>query len=82
MIYQIIINIHQDLTGILPDQQLKTLLKVLNKHLSVLNTEKCNENRTRQNMLPLFLAAKRVEGCSEKSLRYYESVSYTHLAAI
>ena len=39
MIDQIIINIQQDLTGILTDQQLKTLLKVLNKHLSVLNTE-------------------------------------------
>ena len=82
MIDQIIINIQQDLTGILTDQQLKTLLKVLNKHLSVLNTEKCNENRTRQNMLPLFLAAKRVEGCSEKSLRYYESSIRNMLEAI
>lgn len=28
---------------------------------------------TKHDMLPLFIAAKRVEGCSEKSLRYYES---------
>ena len=30
----------------------------------------------------LFIAAKKVEGCSEKSLKYYASttVSYTHLA--
>ena len=35
-----------------------------------------NENKKRsseQNLVELFLAAKRIEGCSEKSLKYYES---------
>lgn len=35
-----------------------------------------NENKKRlseQNLVDLFLAAKRIEGCSEKSLKYYES---------
>ena len=35
-----------------------------------------NENKkglSEQNLVELFLAAKRIEGCSEKSLKYYES---------
>ena len=35
-----------------------------------------NENKkglSEQNLVDLFLAAKRIEGCSEKSLKYYES---------
>ena len=35
-----------------------------------------NENKKKaseQNLVELFLAAKRIEGCSEKSLKYYES---------
>lgn len=37
-------------------------------------TEKANENNvTRQNLVELFLSAKRIEGCSEKSLKYYKA---------
>ena len=32
-----------------------------------------DENVSEQNLVELFLAAKRIEGCSEKSLKYYES---------
>lgn len=35
------------------------------------NEDKHNENE--QDLVSLFLAAKRIEGCSEKSLKYYES---------
>lgn len=31
------------------------------------------ENVSEQNLVDLFLSAKRIEGCSEKSLKYYES---------
>ena len=37
-------------------------------------TEKQNqENNSEQNYVELFLSAKRIEGCSEKSLKYYKS---------
>ena len=37
-------------------------------------TEKANENNvTKQNLVELFLSAKRIEGCSEKSLKYYKA---------
>ena len=38
----------------------------------VTKTDK-DENISEQNLVDLFLAAKRIEGCSEKSLKYYES---------
>ena len=38
----------------------------------VAKTDK-DENVSEQNLVELFLAAKRIEGCSEKSLKYYES---------
>ena len=82
MINQIIANIQQDLTEILTETQLEALSQVLNKHLSKLATEKPAEESTKQDMLPLFIAAKRVEGCSEKSLRYYESTIRNMLEAI
>ena len=82
MINQIIANIQQDLTEILTEKQLEVLSQVLNKHLSTLATEKSAEESAKQDMLPLFIAAKRVEGCSEKSLRYYESTIRNMLEAI
>ncbi len=82
MINQIIANIQQDLTEILTEDQLEALSQVLTKHLSTLADEKPAEKSTKQNMLPLFIAAKRVEGCSEKSLRYYESTIRNMLDAI
>ena len=37
-------------------------------------TEKQNqENNSEQNYVELFLSAKRIEGCSEKSLKYYKA---------
>jgi integrase/recombinase XerD len=48
-----------------------------------MTTEKSSEEATKEtNMLPLFIAAKRVEGCSEKSLRYYDSTICNMLKAI
>ncbi|MEG1567892.1 MAG: tyrosine-type recombinase/integrase [Anaerovoracaceae bacterium] len=32
-----------------------------------------NDEEPRENLVELFLSAKRIEGCSEKSLKYYES---------
>ena len=48
-------------------------MKVLEKHLLPLEKSVSQNDNKKQDMLPAFIAAKRVEGCSEKSLRYYES---------
>lgn len=74
MIQKIITDIQQELAGALTSGQMDMLVLALNKHLPGLsvdeNTKSADQNPA---LLPMFIAAKRVEGCSEKSLRYYES---------
>ena len=74
MIKTIITAIQQELISTLSEEQMELLLQTLNKHLSGLTiSEKPEKTSEQPAMLPMFIAAKRVEGCSEKSLRYYES---------
>lgn len=82
MINQIITNIKQDLSQILTPDQMEALSRTLNKHLPMLTVEKAAVESIKNDMLPLFIAAKRVEGCSEKSLRYYESTIRNMLETI
>ena len=42
--------------------------------------DKNNNEQLEQNLVDLFLSAKRIEGCSEKSLKYYESTILSLLA--
>ncbi len=74
MIQKIITDIQQELAGALTGDQMDMLILALNKHLSGLSIgEDTKAAEQRPALLPLFIAAKRVEGCSEKSLRYYDS---------
>jgi len=74
MIEEIIINIQHELSESLSENQMKQLLASLRRHLSALNAQATTDSESQMsNWLPLFVSAKRVEGCSEKSLRYYES---------
>ena len=82
MINQIIANIQQDLSQILTENQMEALSKTLVKHLSTLSVDKAEVESSKPDLLPLFIAAKRVEGCSEKSLRYYESTIRNMLESI
>lgn len=83
MFTKIITDIQTDLTGILDGQQLSILAKVLHKHLSAFTTkENTAAERNGYALLPLFISAKRVEGCSEKSLCYYESTIRNMLEGI
>ena len=82
MINQIILNIQQDLCHILTESQMEILSVTLNKYLLTLEVDKTDTESEVQDMLSLFIAAKRVEGCSEKSLRYYESTIRNMLGAI
>ena len=64
--------------GMLPflnNGQMERLQEVLQHTLFNYKVVECDNNKelSEQNLVELFLAAKRIEGCSEKSLKYYES---------
>ena len=73
MLNQIIIAIQRDMADILNGEQMCALAQVLNKNLSPIIPEENDGKEEKPNLLAMFIAAKRVEGCSEKSIRYYES---------
>lgn len=72
---QIITEISQAMLSFLDNYQIEQLNKVLESVLFSCKVEKenCVIETVEDNMLNIFIAAKRVEGCSDKSLRYYES---------
>lgn len=82
MIDQVIVNIQNELLGILDKNQMMQLSKVLTKHLSPLEPSTAADKQKTNSLLPTFISAKRVEGCSEKSLRYYESTIRNMLESI
>mgnify|MGYP001004623316 FL=1 len=58
-------------------QQLKNLQKVLTAafvNVEVAEIKSANEQKSNSKLLELFISAKRIEGCSEKSLKYYKMV--------
>ena len=71
----LITEVVQGMLPYLNNAQAEKLQEVLAHALfgyEVAKTDK-DENVSEQNLVELFLAAKRIEGCSEKSLKYYES---------
>ena len=58
-------------------QQLENLQKVLTAafvNVEVVEIKSANEQKRNSKLLELFISAKRIEGCSEKSLKYYKIV--------
>lgn len=83
MLQKIISGIQLDLAGILGEEQLQIVMQVVQKHFASLPIEEDSDaEEKRSDFLSLFIAAKRVEGCSEKSLRYYESTIRNMLEGI
>lgn len=82
MLNQIIIGIQQDLASVLSSDQLGALAQVLSKHLLPVIPDSDDEQKEKIDLLTLFIAAKRVEGCSDKSIHYYESTIRNMLDAI
>ena len=83
MLDEIILEVQKDLAGELSGVQLEKLVQVLRKHLSGIVDAAVSENEKKsEGFLEMFIAAKRVEGCSEKSLRYYESTIRNMLEGI
>ena len=79
---ELISTIEQTMAAALtPDQQrlLHHVLQEAMEHVTVTPTE--NQNRN-EDLLSAFIAAKRVEGCSDRTIRYYESTLRKVLATI
>jgi len=72
---QIIENIKQEMVVYLNNQQMEQLSDVLAHYLRGVTKTTVVEYKehSAESLIISFLAAKRVEGCSGKSLRYYES---------
>ena len=75
MIENLINDIEQAMLGVLNNEQMSQLRKVLDytfrdTNVSSKNNEECSGN---SELIDIFLSAKRVEGCSDKSMHYYRS---------
>ena len=83
---QIITEITQQMLPYLDNMELEQLQKVLKvtfTNYEIIKSEKIeNENISNLNFMELFLAAKRVEGCSDKTLKYYRATIETMLQTI
>jgi site-specific recombinase XerD len=80
---QIIADIEQAMLEELDNHQMAALHDVLLRHLhESAEAETDKTTKGDENLLVGFIAAKRVEGCSNKSLRYYESTIQNMLRAI
>lgn len=74
-----IIEIEQAMQAHLDNYQMEQLHRVLFHVFD--DTEKAVKDES-GDILPFYLAAKKIEGCSEKTLRYYETTVTNALAAI
>ncbi len=72
MYTKIITEIEQKMQSTLDNKQMSELHQVLITVLSSLDDDS-TEEETERALLDAFLSAKKVEGCSDKSLRYYYS---------
>jgi len=72
---QLIPDIEQEMLKHLDNHQMEQLHKVLTHYLRGITAMPVSdsEENSNESLHASFLAAKRVEGCSSKSLRYYES---------
>lgn len=70
---RLIIAIEQEMLGSLDNAQMEKLHEVLSRRLRGVTAIEPLEEESNAKYLANFIAAKRVEGCSDKSLRYYES---------
>ena len=75
---QIILNITQEMLPYLDNAQLLQLRKVLehtlwNVEINEKTETDCSAEMNNRELLLAFVNAKRIEGCSEKTLKYYQS---------
>lgn len=70
---ELITKIQQKMLGSLNNEQLMELRSVLEDvlHSVSISTDKSNSKKQEQDTVGMFITAKRIEGCSEKTLTYY-----------
>lgn len=72
---KIVTEIEQSMLKYLDNAQLEELHMVLEhvlKDVTISKSSESNEKSTNEEILNDFISAKRIEGCSDKSLKYYE----------
>ena len=82
---KLITQITTDMAKHLSDQQLENLQKVLTAafvNVEVAEIKSANEQKSNSKLLELFISAKRIEGCSDKSLKYYKIVIENMLTSL
>lgn len=79
---RLIVEIEQAMLSELNNQQMERLRKVLQRHLGHFPSEEESDADQNERLPSAFIAAKRVEGCSSKSLRYYESTIQNMLTGV
>lgn len=85
MINNLINEIEQAMLTVLDNKQLQQLRKVLEytfRDISVTEKESINAESNNQTLVENFVAAKKVEGCSSKSITYYKSTIDNALSKI
>ena len=70
---KLINTIEQGMLGILNNEQLAKLHEVLEASFAMLTKDSGDTQQSNDELLKLFLSAKQVEGCSEKTLKYYRT---------
>ena len=82
---KIITEIEQSMLKYLDNAQLEELHKVLEqafKGITISKSSENNEEASNEKLLNDFIAAKKIEGCSDKSLKYYEKTITATLESI
>ena len=76
-------QVMQGMIKILDNAQMRALQKVLKNVLEgyTLAENECN-NENDTDLIDVFISAKRVEGCSEKTLNYYSTTIQTVVESI
>ena len=85
MIDNLINEIEQAMLNVLDNEQLSQLRKVLDytfRNVSVTEKESLHAESNNATLIDNFIAAKKVEGCSDKSISYYKSTIVNALKRI
>ena len=82
MVSNVIGDIEERMNPFLTDSQMSELHDVLIDVLASVPSDESCSSKSDVELLDAFISAKRVEGCSEKTLRYYRSTIANVLSAI
>lgn len=73
---ELMTEVMQQMLSYLDNAQLKQLRQVMERtlfHYEVISAEAMPEEDDSNELIAMFIAAKRIEGCSEKTLKYYKT---------